>query len=481
MISNAANVRRIWLFLLSVCFALTSIAIAPQSARAQTDDDPTRVVVMPVPSGDVRAVASALKGIPGLKPYPKKWFYKQAEDYGVETQGIFKDPERMAQLMSDSGVSVVVNFKYSAKRELYRVELYWFESGEVDKTFDLDATEDGLGDCGIEAIKTELTAYLQMDYDPEPCEATEDEDPDGEGSPSEEDPDEIRRRLIEEQNKKNQTKQKGTSKQWLRATAQAIFVQRALLIGSTDGKITNYETPGLFPADDSKSPGLDAGYLLTVEAFPMILGGDPNSKIGGYLEISQAFDSVTATSNRDTSDPNATPQETKLSLAYTQFEGALSYKLDTPIQVGQSTQLVKLRLRAGLKLVRSKVSTSSENTDPALLDILPSLGRTAFSFGGHLFYPMIAPGFSLRAGFVLVPFAGWDSQTQALYGEASKTIGQSAYLGGEYMITENVGVDASYNFIYYRSQFTGTGSLGFNNARAYDLLHGLNAGVAVHY
>lgn len=437
-------------FLLTFSCATLFMTLTPSEAMAQDEEEARNVIIMPVPYGGTKMLAKKIYALENVNPYPKKWFNEKVESRGFEPDGILSNKKDLRWVMDRTNIALIIDFFYDEETALYTVYFYSPRTGEIAKEFEVSSDEDGLTEDGADKITEEAQAFINggdPSSDKDPDEKDPDEkDPDGTGD-GELTADELRKKAIEDQDKKKSE----LPTDFLMAGAMVRLTKHDLLIGGSNGAVTNY-TSTFYP-----------GYDVNFEAFPLVFAGSDVTAIGLYAHFQQGFDSVAI------QDPT-TLQATTLRVRQLQVDGGLSYRLDTPRKMDSTESFIRARLRAGVRHIRN---TIDENT------VIPSTSLTALVIGGHVGYPVFG-AFSLQGGVEFIPFGAWGL-SEAQFGEDSFTYGMGSHIGGTYMFTDNLGFSFSYDFNLYRTLFQGVGTANFEAANAFDFYQGINAGLHIQY
>ena len=154
-------------------------------------------------------------------------------------------------------------------------------------------------------------------------------DPDEEKDPDEDEDEELdakalREKAIADQEKKNAE----LPTDFLMAAAQLRMTKHDLLIGGSNGAVTNY-TSTFYP-----------GYDVNLEVFPLVFAGADVTAVGFHAHFQQGFDSVGI-------QDAETMQAVTLKVNQLQVDGGISYRLDTPRKMGSTESFIRARLRAG--------------------------------------------------------------------------------------------------------------------------------------
>lgn len=432
--------------LLSIAAPALAIVLAPSTAFAQDEEEKRNVIIMPVPYGGTKMLAKKIYALENTSPYPKKWFDEKVESRGFQPDGILQNKKDLRWVMDRTNIALIIDFAYDEETALYTVFFYSPKNGEITKEFEVGSDEDGLTEEGADKITREALAFMEGGDPASNSEPTEEKDPDKEDE-EELDAKALREKAIADQEKKNAE----LPTDFLMAAAQIRMTKHDLLIGGSNGAVTNY-TSTFYP-----------GYDVNFEVFPLVFAGADVTAIGFHAHFQQGFDSVGVL------DPD-TMQPVTLKVRQLQVDGGLSYRLDTPRKMGSTESFIRARLRAGVRHIRN---TIDENA------VIPSTSSTALVIGGHVGYPLFG-AFSLQGGVEFVPFAAWGLN-EAQFGETSFTYGMGSHIGGTYLFTDNLGFTFSYNFNLYRTLFEGIGTANFEAANAFDFYQGINAGVHIQY
>ena len=431
--------------LLSIAAPALLVVFTPSLAMAQ-EEEKRKVIIMPVPYGGTKMLAKKIYALENTSPYPKKWFDEKVESRGFQPDGILQNKKDLRWVMDRTNISLIIDFAYDEETALYTVYFYSPRSGEIAKEFEVGSDEDGLTEDGADKITEEALAFMEGGDPGAKADPDEEKDPD-EDEDEELDAKALREKAIADQEKKNAE----LPTDFLMAAAQLRMTKHDLLIGGSNGAVTNY-TSTFYP-----------GYDVNLEVFPLVFAGADVTAVGFHAHFQQGFDSVGI-------QDAETMQAVTLKVNQLQVDGGISYRLDTPRKMGSTESFIRARLRAGVRHIRNTIDENG---------VIPSTSSTALVIGGHVGYPLFGT-FSLQGGVEFVPFAAWGLSEEQ-FGESSFTYGMGSHIGGTYLFTDNLGFTFSYSFNLYRTLFEGTGTANFIEANAFDFYQGINAGVHIQY
>lgn len=445
--------HRALIFLVALgALAPLALSVATPTAHAQEEEQLIQIIVMDVPGGGTKTVAKQLILIENVRPYPDQWFFKKVTERGLQTEGLLENSKDLKWSMERVGIALLIDFTYDDETELYTVYFYSPESGKVVKTFDVASDEDGITQEAAQKIRKEVEGFLKG---PDPA-ATPAPEP---GEEEVMDPEALRKAAMEAEKQKRAN----LPSDWLQAAVQFRLTKHDFLFGAQNSAITTSYVSGFYP-----------GYDINAEVFPLVFTGGDVTAVGFYTQFNQGFDQVKSS----VIDASGQPAEIIFKVNQLQFEGGVSYRLDTPRKTESTGKFIRARLRLGVRYLLNKVD------DPDEFGLVPSISLTNVVVGGKVSYPIFST-LSLHGALNFIPWGSFG-QGSAAFGTPTYTYGMGSMFGGVYMFTENLGGTLNYNFDLYRTSFEGatdamTGIKLFEKADAFDFYQGIAAGVHIQY
>lgn len=390
------------------------------------------VVVLDVPGGGTETLVRAIDEIDGVAVQGQKWFLGEISSRGISPKRILRRPKDLKWVINGAGISYIVYLAKSESDEaLYDVGFIG-ESGEDVQKFTVDVTESGLSDTGAKVIVDELKKLVKKPEKPvvatKPVDVVEE--------PVEDlDPNEKRRLAMEE---KERLKERLT-KDWLVATLAGRVYSRSLAVTSANGTQMSYSS--------APFPGVE----LKVDGFPGAFADPDYADVGFVLRVGAGAGKVESI----TSD----------SMLMIDGEVGPSFRLVSPI--GQEGGTTAVRAQAKLTLRYTSFMVDSP--------VLPETSMIAPTLGASVAYPVFAPGFAVTGYFDVVPFGIWGTNKEG-FGETAQTFAFSSGLGMIYAINKMLGVVAGFDFRLERTNFTGRGEFGFEDASGFEFLQSAHLG-----
>ncbi len=441
------------LTLLLAALALATFSTSTAVAQDDEDDSGPLVVLLKVPGGGTKLLADTLYTLEPIELRPESWFVKQAKRRGFSKSKALKKSKSMRWVMKGAKIDVVVRLR--EKGDAYRVDFYGRGSGKSEQNFKVPRGDDGLTVEGAEEIRIQLVsrfegrmrvkgeAVAKSDPDPAdaPKDASEDEPKD---EPKGEDPDLLDDPVVA----RRPVGDMKAPSDFLWVYGGARLIKRDLVVGGQNGAVLSYIS-AFYP-----------GYEIAAEFFPLVFTDQDFTALGLYVDFYQGFDGFNFIG------PDGTQQ--RLNLTHLHAEGGLSYRIDTPRDVLMSGDYVRIRLRATVR---------HDNFGIPANDSLPSTSQTAVVLSGAVAYPLLVDGFALTGSFELIPIGFWGAGLEQ-FGTSAFTYGMGTSLGGLFSVGSGINVSFGYAFGLYRTEFEGSGVALFENANAFELVQGLNAGLS---
>lgn len=418
-------------FVFSQILSLILLCALSTNALAQDEDDTPKVkiVIMTIPGGGTRTLADELKSLPSTELHPESWFDRQVKKRGFNVKKIMKNTKDLKWVMSGAKIDLILRFKRNRKKTNLYVGFVGPDTAKVSKTIKLTLNkEEGFTESQAKEIKTQVQAFLKTRYD-----SLKPKEPPKETTPKETTPKETTPNTDPNTNITTPLPPAKQNDHWIWLHGSGRLIKRDLSVGGRNGAVLNYQS-AFYP-----------GYQVKVEMTPA--RGTP---LGLYVDFTHGFDSINVTDNND--------QQQTLPLTQLRFEGGAGYYLDE--------QNFKIRLCVGGRWASYSIEQN---------DALPSTSQTAILVSGRFIYPLM-PIVQVYGGIELMPLAFWGEGMEQFGTEAS-TYGMGTSLGLVIDATRDLGIQVNYGFEMYRTVFTGNGSADFEEARGFELIQGLQAGI----
>lgn len=385
-----------------------------------------RVVVLDVPGGGADLLRQKVGEIETVEVQDQKWFLGELSSRGISPKRILRRPKDLKLVMANAGIAYVV---YLAKSEsdaaLYDAGFVG-TTGESEVKFTVEATDSGLSEAGADAVVVELRKLVKG---PEPVaqvvetpvEVVEEEPVD------DLDPAEQRKRALAER----QRLQERLTKDWLVATIAGRVYSRTLMVTSSNGTQLSYAS--------APFPGLE----LKAEAFPAAFVDPELADVGFLVRVGAGAGKVESVSSD--------------SMTMIDAEVGPLFRLVSPL--GQDGGTTSVRAQAKFTLRYTSFMVDS----PAL----PETSMIAPTIGASVAYPVLAPGVVVTGYFDVVPFGIWGANREG-FGESSYSFSVSTGLGMIYAINKMLGVVGGFDVRLERTSFSGSGTLGFEDALGFE-------------
>ncbi|MEZ4461089.1 MAG: hypothetical protein R3E66_15470 [bacterium] len=390
------------------------------------DPVPLRVVVLQVAGDGDDRVAAKVAEIEGVEVRDQAWFVKQVKQRGIKTKGLMRRPKDLKWVMQGAEVTRLVFFE--DEDTSYTVNLIG-QNGEVSREFKMDKVSGTLDDASVDIIVKELQE--DMGIAPKPVvveetkvdvkpEQTKVEPPKVEPEPAS--------GLYGSQN--------------LSIEVFAKLNKRDLGVNGANGAVLTY------PSQFYPGGGLNLTYLP----------GSSESSTGVVAGVMVGMASVAAAA-----DPGQTAESK--SLLHLEGKLLLDHRVLVPTAVG-GRSAVRFDFLAGAKYTAFSVDQGA----------LPSTSTVFVVLGASASKRALADGLTLRGRVELLPFGTWLGGAEN-YGESPVGYGFGAGLGGDYALSDSLGLVFGYDLSFQRTSFSGQGTQDYLDAEAFELVQGLTLGV----
>lgn len=396
------------------------------STAYAADEQPTRVVILKVKGVD--ALIDKVSKLDNVEVKDQSWFVKQVRQRGIKTKGLMRRPNELRWVMQGAEVSRVVYFDADGAR--FSVNFIG-EDGEIRREFKVDRSGDGIDEETADLILKELKDDLGLTEQPQIQDATPVETAVVEAPKAE----------AALESKMPATRLYGSS--GLDVKIYARLNKRDLGVNGSNGAVLTYPSQ-FYP-----------GGGITLVYFP----SDSNSATGVRVGAMVGLASVAAAV-----DPGQTAESK--SLMHLEGELAVDHRVLQPTRGDGDRDAVRFDFTAAARYASYSVDQGA----------LPSVSMVSVELGASVSQRALAEGLTLGGNVMISPFGTWLSGGEN-YGNSPVSYGFGAGLGGNYQLSDTLGLLFHYDLRFLRTSFSGQGTQDYLEAEAFELVQGLSLGV----